>query len=50
MNGVDYEKRTESVNNISNKLNEIIGDESTLGKSLNEENLRGIITKVLVSS
>lgn len=40
----------ELIHKISQKLDDVVGKESTLGGSLNEGNLKGIFHKVLLSA
>lgn len=50
MEHVNYDGKVETFKNISSKLDSVFGKEAILGSSLNEDNLKGIIHKVLLLS
>lgn len=50
MEHVNYDGKVETFKNISTKLDSVFGKEAILGSSLNEDNLKGIIHKVLLLS
>ena len=47
---VDYEDKGQRVQAVFTKLDDLIGKQSVLGQSLEEQNLKGIIHKVLKAS
>lgn len=49
VNNVNFEERTKKINELSTRLDEIVGPNSTFGSSLSEGNLKGIIVKELNS-
>lgn len=49
VNNVNFEEKTKKINELSTRLDEIMGANTTLGASLSEQNLKGIIIKELNS-
>ena len=50
MANVNYDERVVTFKSINEKLDSVFGKEAVLGNSLNEDNLKGIIHKVLLLS
>lgn len=50
MENVNYEEKLTLMKKVNAKLDKVFGKEAVLGHSLNNDNLKGILHKVLLAS